>query len=207
MILNIILMVSALSMDIFVACAAYGSNHVVFSAKQMAVLNGICSGCLGAALLFGSLIDSWVPEKFTKEICFFSLLFLGCFKLADSGIRQYLRSHKGVHRDVSFVFSKLHFLITIYSDPMEADVDRDCSLSWKEVIFLSLAMSVDCLLTGTMAAFMKLPVCLTMAALFLAGEAGAYLGLWIGRKISTRCPGDISWVSGVFFIIMALAKR
>lgn len=204
---NIFLMVIALSVDIFVACAAYGSNKVYLSAKQIVVLNGICSVCLGSALLFGSLIDSWIPERFTREICFYSLLLLGCLKLADSGIRQYVNRHKEVHKDIRFVFSELHFIISIYSDPMEADADRDQLLSWREVVFLSLAMSVDCLITGTMAAFMKLPILMTMGALFVMGEFAAYFGFFLGKKISEQCPKDISWISGVLFIVLAVMKR
>lgn len=205
--LNIFLMVIALSVDIFVSCAVYGSNKISLSAKQIGVINGICSVCLGIALLFGNLIDDWVPERFTKEICFFSLLFLGCMKLADSGICKYLRHHKRVHRDFGFVFSELHFILTIYSDPIEADRDRNRELSWKELVLLALAMSVDCLVTGTMAAFMKLPVLQTMAALFLVGEMAAYFGLGLGKKINSHCPRDISWISGMIFIVLAITKR
>lgn len=206
MALKIILLVTALCIDTFVSCAAYGANGIFFTAKQIAVMNGICSFCLGIALTFGIFIDHWVPEQFTREICFFSLLFLGCMKLADSSIRQYLRRHKKIHKNIGFVFSQLHFLLTIYSDPMEADADRNCSLSWKEVILFSLAMSIDSLITGTMAAFLKLPVLPAMCAIFLIGEIFAYMGFWIGKKVS-HCPGDLSWLGGVIFIILAVAKR
>ena len=71
MILNIFLLVSALCLDTFVASAAYGTNQIRLSWNKIAVINGICSLCLGLSLLFGSILDSWIPETITKENLFF----------------------------------------------------------------------------------------------------------------------------------------
>lgn len=125
MILNILILVFALCLDTFAASAAYGANQIYLSHGQIAAINGICSFCLGLSLSFGTLLDSWIPETYTKKICFFSLLFLGCLKLADSSIRQYLRHHQSVHKNIGFTFSQLHFIINIYSDPVEADAEQN----------------------------------------------------------------------------------
>ncbi len=207
MLLHIFLLVSALCLDTFVAGIAYGAGGIRLSHGQIAMVSGICSLCLGASLLFGTLLDSLIPEAFTKGICFYSLMFLGCLKLADSSIRQYLKRHKQVNKNFHFAFSQLRFLINIYSDPIEADVDKSLCLSWKEAVFFSLAMSIDSLVAGMMAAFLKISVPLTMAVAFLMGEAFIHLGLLLGRKISSRCPRDLSWLSGVLFLVLAAAKR
>ena len=70
MFLHIFLLVSALCLDTFVASAAYGTNQVRLSWKQILAVNGICSLCLGISLLFGNLLDRIIPETFTREICF-----------------------------------------------------------------------------------------------------------------------------------------
>lgn len=206
MLLNIFVLVFALCLDTFVASAAYGTNQVYLSRGQIAAINGIGSFCLGLSLLFGTLLDSWIPETFTKKICFFCLLFLGCLKLADSSIRQYLRRHKDMHKNIGFTFSQLHFIIDIYGDPMEAAADQNQCLSWKESIYFSLAMSIDSLVAGTMAAFLKISIPLTVAASFLMGELFTYLGLFLGHKISKKCPKDLSWIGGILFIILAILK-
>lgn len=184
MLLNIFLLVSALCLDTFVASVAYGINQVALSKSQIAVINGICSLCLCISLLFGTFIDSLIPESFTKEICFFSMLALGCFKLI----------HAVIHP-------------CAYSEPAKNDDDRTLFLSWHEVIFFSLAMSLDSLVAGTMAAFLKISVLLTTAAAFLLGELFTYTGLWIGNRISRRFPKDLSWVGGILFIILAVLKH
>lgn len=207
MILNIFILVFALCLDTFVASAAYGTSQIYLSKMQIAAINGICSLCLGISLLFGTFLDSRISETYTKEICFFSLLFLGCLKLADSSIRQYLRHHKAVHKNIRFAFSHLRFIIDIYGDPVEADRDRNRRLSWKETIFFALAMSIDSLVAGTMAAFLKISIPLTMLAAFFTGEIFTCLGLFLGHKISRRCPQDLSWVGGILFIALAVLKN
>lgn len=206
MFLHILILVSALCIDTFVASAAYGTNQIYLSPKQIAAINGICSLCLGVSLLFGTLIDSWIPEAFTKEICFFSLLLLGFMKLSDSAIRQYLKHHKNMHKDIQLHFSQLQFIIKIYGNPVTADADQNHSLSWRELIFFSIALSIDSLVSGTMAAFLKIPILLTVLAAFLMGEFFTYLGLFLGQKISSHCPKDLSWVSGLLFIILAIIR-
>lgn len=206
MIFNILILVLVLCLDTFVASTAYGTNHISLSHKQIAAFNGICSICLGISLLLGVFLDSCIPEIFTKKICFFSLLFLGCLRLFDSTIRQYLRHNKTIQKNTSFHFSQLRFIISIYSDPVEADADQNKILSWKEVVFFSLAMSIDSLFTGIMAAFLKISIPITVAATFIVGELFTYLGLIFGLKISRRCPKDLSWIGGILFIFLAIAK-
>lgn len=207
MVIHIFLLVFALCLDTFVASAAYGANQVSLSHHQILLFNGICCVCLGCSLLFGTLLDSWIPEVFTRRICFFSLLLLGIVRIFDSAIREYLRNHKGLYKNAFFHFSHLCFVINIYADPMEADADQNQILSWKELVFFSLAMSVDSLVAGTMAAFMKISIPLTVFTAFVMGEAFTYLGLYLGRRISRRCPKDLSWVGGLLFLLLAVIKN
>lgn len=206
MIFNIFILVFALYLDTLVSSAAYGASQIFLTNKQITVINGISSLCLGASLLFGSYLDSWIPETFTKDICFFSFLFLGCLKLTNSSIRQYLRGHKDVHKNISFTFSSLRFVINIYGDPMEADRDKNHRLSWREVLFFSMAMSIDSLISGTLAAFLKVSIPLTILISFFMGELFTYLGLFLGEKISRRFPQDLSWIGGILFIALAALK-
>lgn len=53
--LQSLILVFALCTDTFVASLAYGANQVHVSWGKVALLNGICSGCLGAALGWGVL--------------------------------------------------------------------------------------------------------------------------------------------------------
>ena len=57
---HILVLVLALCMDTFVASMAYGANKVHITWEKIVVMNAICSGCLGIALVAGS-----VPVSYT----------------------------------------------------------------------------------------------------------------------------------------------
>lgn len=207
MLLHLFLLVIALSLDLFAAGISYGANRISLSAKQIGIINSISSLCLGASLLFGNFVDSRIPEAFTKSICFYSLLFLSLIKLSDSVIRNFLSHQKHFYRNIHFAFSDLQFIINIYANPLEADRFQRKMLSWKEAVFFSLAMSMDSLITGTMAAFFKFSVPLAIITAFLTGSFLTFLGLFLGHKISRCCPKDLSWLSGVIFLLLAFLKK
>lgn len=206
MFINILLLVFALCVDTFTAGIAYGAGHVKLTLPQISAVSGICSLCLGISLVFGNAIDSFIPETFTRVVCCTSLLLLGLLKLADSEIRYLLKHHKHICRDIRFSFSSLNFIISIYTDPLEADADRNKSLSWREVFFFSIAMSIDSLISGTMAAFLKIPVLLTVLAAFLVGVMFICAGLFIGARLRQHIHVELSWLSGVLFIVLAVLR-
>ena len=188
--LQSLILVFALCTDTFVASLAYGANQVHVSWGKVALLNGICSGCLGAALGMGSLIDAFIPENLTKVICFVCLFTL----------------NSCVRRDLSFSLSGLKVIVSIYGNPMAADADGSLSLGWKETVFLAFAMSIDSLVAGTMAAFLDIPAGLTLLLSFLVGMCMMYAGLWLGAKVASRWKCDLSWISGALLMILALTK-
>ena len=147
----------------FVASLAYGANRVHVGWGKVALLNGICSGCLGLALGLGNVISSVLPGDVTRIICFVSLFLLGFIKFLDYSIKAYINRHCCIRRNLSFSLSGLKVIVNIYGDPMAADVDGSQSLGWKETVFLALAMSIDSLVAGTMAALLDIPVAATLA--------------------------------------------
>ena len=203
---HILVLVLALCMDTFVASMAYGANKVHITWEKIVVMNAICSGCLGIALVAGSVLDGLVPESMTRMVCFISLFLLGVVKLLDYTIKKYINRHVRLHKGITFSFSGLRIIVNIYGDPMAADWDHSQSLSWKEVLFLSFAMSIDSLIAGALSAFLEIPVGLTMGTALIMGIVMMYAGLFLGKKLASRCKCDLSWISGVLFMILAVTK-
>lgn len=203
---RIILLVLALCMDTFVASMAYGANKVTVTWRKIVVMNVICSGCLGISLAAGSLLDGLVPESMTRAVCVASLSLLGIVKLLDYFIKKYINRHASLHKGLTFNFSGLRVIVNIYGNPMAADWDDSKSLSWKELVFLSFAMSIDSLIAGALSAFMRIPVGLTAGTALVCGIFMMYFGLFIGKKLAARIKCDLSWVSGVLFLILAVTK-
>lgn len=206
MLIEIFLLVSALCIDMWIAAIAYGAEQIRIPFRQTIMINGICSGCLGASLLLGTWIDSRISENFTKGICFVSLLLIGLFKLFDSYIRNYLKKHVTLHKNICFSISNLKCILSIYADPVNADADCSKFLSWKESALFAFAMSIDSLIAGTLAAFMKIPIGPTILLAFVIGELFLFLGVIVGQKITKYSKIDLSWLGGALFIFLAFWK-
>lgn len=204
--LDVILLALALCTDTFVASIAYGTNGITVGFKRVLLLNGICAGILFLALGVGSWLDTIIPEKFTLTICVFCLILMGVAKLLDYFIKRYINKHLRIQKDICFSFSSIKFIVRIYGDPMEADNDGSKSLSYQETAYLGFAMSIDSLIAGTMAAFLKVHVGGMILSVFFVGILVMYLGLAIGRKIAMHCEWDLSWLSGILFIGLGISK-
>lgn len=203
---DILILVLALSTDTFVASIAYGANRLHISWLKVIAVNGICSGCLGAALFFGGLINGLVSVSFAKGAAFSCLFLLGVLKLLDYFIKKYINSHVNVHKDLTFSISGLSIIINIYGNPLAADWDHSKSLSWKETILFSMAMSIDSLVAGTLSGFLRISPKVTSIAAFAVGITFMYIGLLLGHKLASLKGWDLSWISGILFLILAFGK-
>ncbi|HJA91809.1 MAG TPA: manganese efflux pump [Candidatus Eisenbergiella merdipullorum] len=196
----------ALCTDTFMAGIAYGADGIRIGWKKMGLMNAIGSACLGAALCLGTLIRGLVPDAAVRSVAFVSLLFLGCVRLFDSLIKNYINHHCDLQKDIHFSFSRLRFILSIYANPAEADEDKNRVLSMREAVFFGFAMSIDSLAAGTFAAFWQIPPLFTLFLSFLFGMAAMAAGQRIGKGIAARFRWDFSWVSGLFFLSLAFLR-
>lgn len=203
---KILLLVTALCTDSFVASIAYGANKVRVGKRAVTLVNLICSGALGAALCLGTLIGQFVPQGLTKAVCFVSLFMIGVMKLLDYSIKKYINKHNTAHKNISFSVAGLCFIVSIYGNPMEADRDHSKSLSMKEAAFLAFAMSIDSFVAGTLAAFLEVPIPAAVAACFVTGIIVMCAGLFIGKRVADKSRIDLSWLSGILLIALAFSK-
>ncbi len=201
-----ILFCLALCTDTFVAGMAYGADGVGIDGKKMALMSAVSTACLGAALGFGTLLRTLVPEALVRLVAFVSLFLLGCIRLSDSLIKNYINRRCGVRKDIQFSFSRLRFILSIYGNPSEADADKNRILSVKEAVFFGLAMSIDSLAAGTFAAFLHLPVGFTLIVCFLSGLAAQAGGQGLGRLLASRSRRDFSWAGGLIFLALAFGR-
>ena len=111
-----------------------------------------------------------------------------------------------IHKDLTFSISGLSIIINIYGNPMAADWDHSKSLSWKETIMFSLAMSLDSLVAGALSGFLMISPGLTALSALVIGIAVMYIGLFLGHKIAALKGWDLTWVSGILFLFLAFGK-
>ncbi len=178
-ILEIFLLVTALSVDAFAASFAYGVSRTRIPLSSLCILSSISSLILAFSLLAGNLLTGFLTSEQTRQISFIVLLLLGLAKLFDR---------------------------SCCAQADKADKDKDKLLSPTEAVSLGLALSIDSAAAGVGAAL--LPSCIPAAiiASFFTGILAILGGSFLGKALSLHIQKNLCWVSGVLLILLAFMK-
>lgn len=204
--LDAILLVSALSMDAFIASFAYGTSKIKIPFKSAMTINLVCTTILAIALFLGSIISKYIPSIFTTSICFTVLLMLGMAKLFDSTLKAILNKSGTLSRDLSFKLFDFKFFLRVCLDGTEADVDHSYELSPKESFSLAVALSLDGLAAGFSTGLMVTNYVQIILFSLVINIVAVLLGCFIGNKVAQKSELNLSWLSGVTLILLAFLK-
>lgn len=199
-----IILVISLSTDAFAAGLAYGASKIKIPNLSSAIISLICSGMLLVSMFAGGIINQFIPPEITHSICFFILFAMGLTKLFDNCIKSYIRKHNSIN--INFATSDLKFVLTVYADVEYADSDNSKILSVKEAAALAAALSLDSLAVGIGAAISGinyiLPAIISLILTFIAVK----LGCGLGKRLPKLFPFDMSNVSAILLIILAITR-
>ena len=204
--LDAILLVSALSMDAFVASFAYGTSNIKIPFKSAIIINLVCSAILGIALFMGNIISNFIQPVFTTSICVTILLMLGMAKLFDSSLKALLTKSGNLSRNLSFKLFDFKFFLTVCLDSTVADVDHSYELSPKESVSLAIALSLDGLAAGFSAGLISVNFAQIILFSLIINMVAILTGCIIGNKISEKTDLNLSWLSGATLILLAFLK-
>lgn len=204
-ILQALLLVVALSTDAFVASFSYGVNKVKIPFLSAQVINAVCGALLAAAIFLGSISRSLLSPAVAAAISFTILFVLGLTKLFDSIIKRKIKNGK-LFNKISFKLFSLNFILHIYAEPEQADIDASRILSPKEAVYLAVALSLDGLSVGFGAGLASANPVLVVLLSLVTGFPAVVLGAFLGRRISEKFSIDLSWLSGVMLIFLAFMR-
>lgn len=209
-ILEAFIFTSTCSLDAFTASFAYGSKKIKISPLSNLIVNLICSSILGISLILGTVIRQYLPSWLTLVVCFAVLFIMGLMKLLDSITKSIIRKHtqinKEIKKEIKFSLLNFNFILSLYANPENADVDTDKIISPAEAIALAVSLSLDGIAVGFGAALgnMNVPVVFIMS--FITGTVAIASGCWLGGKLARTLPFNVSWISGAILILLAISK-
>ena len=200
------MIVTALSMDAFVASFAYGTNKVKIPFSSVTVINVVCSSILAVSLFFGSIVSEFVPENLTHIICFLILFVLGMYKLAESIISYIIDKKGNFDKILKFSLLGLNFKVNILPELSEDELEHRKILKPSEAASLSIALSLDGLAVGFGAALADANSVQIVAFSLISDMAAVMLGCFIGNRVAEKISCNLSWLSGALLMILAFLK-
>ena len=182
-IVEILVLVTALSVDSFAAGLVYGVGKVKVPLLSVLIITFISSMTLIISIFIGNIISGMLPENFTDDVSFLIIYTIGVVKL--------LQKPKGDEADKAD----------------KANKDGDNILSPVEALYLGAALSIDSIAAGIGAGVMAVHAAWTLCVSLLVGGLAIFFGTWLGRIISSRFRSDLQWVSGILMILLAFMRR
>lgn len=179
MILEMLILVTALSVDSFAAGFAYGVSKTRIPMISVTITTLISSLMLIVSLLAGGFLQGLVPVSLTGIISFLILFILGLIKLFDR---------------------------CGHTEADNANKDGDDLLSPSEAVSLGLALSIDSLAAGIGAGVMAINIPAAFITSLILGAVSILSGRELGAVISGRFRSNFTWVSGVLLILLAIMK-
>lgn len=205
-VLEALLLVSALSLDAFAASFAFGVEKIRVPFSSAVVISVVCSAMLTISLFFGSFVKPWLPPGTAAAIGFLILFSLGLTRLFDSAIKRAIRKSCSHMADFQFKLLNFHFLLRIYADSTEADVNKSKTLSATEASSLAIALSLDGLATGFGAGITEAGYIEVVFFSLLVGLLAVILGCRLGGRLSQKSSLDLTWFGGLMLIFLAVMK-
>ncbi len=194
-----------ISIDTFLAAAAYRSGSIKIPLLSAAVIVIVSSISLGLSLLLSSFLSGFIPVRICEISGFIILTAIGITTIFKSLIRNLVRrlSQRG---ELSLHTGSSGIVVKLYLDDTAADFDCSKVLSLKEAIALALAGSLDSITTGLSTGYNEIdPVISTLFA-FVTGSMAIIFGSLAGRKIASM-NHDLSWLGGVALIAFAVFEN
>lgn len=201
-----VVFVTALSTDALIASFAYGSNKIKIPMISVQVISFLCTIVLGISLLLGTFLKAYIPGSVLHLVSFGILFILGVIKLLDNLIKTAIDKHTTINKQIKFSMLNLNFILNIYANPNEADVDHSKILSPREAFSLAIALSIDSLVAGVGAALANVSIPAVILTSLIMSTLAVKTGELLGHTISDKIPFGLSWLSGAILISLAFLR-
>ena len=204
--LESLLLVSSLCIDSFVASIAYGTSKIRIPPLSTIIINLICTFTLACALLIGSIFKSFLPGNLPSILGFLLLMSIGIYRLFEYIFKAYISKCSKSTSPLTFKIFDFQFILQVYADEIKADFDNSKCLNVKESFYLALALSLDSLAVGFGSSLCNINYIEVLILCFVIGMLCVSLGVYLGRKFSQKIHLELSWLSGVLLILLAIIR-
>ncbi|MDO5516738.1 MAG: sporulation membrane protein YtaF [Clostridium sp.] len=201
-----LLLVSSLCIDSFVASIAYGTSKIKIPLLSAIIINLVCTSTLALSLFLGSVVKDFLPGRVPIILGFVLLMAIGIYRLFEFIFKSCISKHSNSDTPLTFKLFDFKFVLQVYADEIKADFDKSKYLNSKESFYLALALSLDSLAVGFGSSLCSINYVQTLVLCFIIGLLCVLTGVFIGRKFAEKMHLELSWLSGVLLIILAVLR-
>ncbi len=202
--LESLLLVLSLCIDAIAASFAYGTNKIKIPFTSGALMSIISTIFLVFSLLLGSWIKTFLPINLTSFISFSLLLILGISTLFEGLLKNFLNKKAENTNHIEFKIFDFKLILNVYADATKADLDHSKSLNTKEAIYLGIALSLDSIVVGLGFGLTSINLFQIVPLSLILNSLAIFSGALLGKKFADSLAVDISWLSGLILIILAI---
>lgn len=196
----------SLSLDSFTAGFAYGTDKIKIPMLSAHIINLICTGVTGLSMLAGVLLKPYLPERLIVTVAFLILFLMGLTKLLDGIMKSIIRKYDGIKKEIRGSLFHFKFVLSLYANPIAADIDQSKSISPAEAVLLALSLSLDGIAVGVGAALAEVNGIMVFFWSLLTNMLFLMSGYFLGTKIAKKKSVNLSWLSGGVLIGLAISK-
>nr|WP_317359891.1 manganese efflux pump [uncultured Tyzzerella sp.] len=215
MLLQLVILSLALSIDAFSIGASYGIRKINFKISALIIISFIALLFSTISIWFGDIIASIFSERITSFISILILVMLGLF-IIKKGLEKEEnakpitiptidKQHKNIY---SFFIKSLGITINIIKTPSMCDINNSLKIDPKEAFYLGIALSLDCI--GTSIAISSFEKYTFLFPIFVVIFQLTFLllGTFLGKKTSLKFLDEmkISILSGLILIIIGFLR-
>ena len=179
---------AAISLDSFATGFTYGTQKLRIPIATALAMSAVSCLVLSLAVSLGHLFGALLPASSLGLLCGALLFAVGGFKFL-SACGEWFGT-----------FSPLPLL----RDAECADVDRSRVLSVPESVFLALVLSLDNFAGAGLSDFVS--PALPVVFCFLINTAALLSGDRLGLRFARKSRLNLSWLSGIVLMLLALAR-
>lgn len=190
-----LLLVTAVCIDGFAAAVGIGSAGIKIPLRSAVIISGVGTLSLCVSAAFAGLLKNAVPAVLCSRLSFLLLMGLGIFNLFQNFFKDILSRRVAKKGNPAMMFF----------DGASADTDNSKSISAKEALALSAALSADSVVTGVGAGLGSISLPLLSLMTFAAGLLSVTCGERLGRKIVSSLRINLGWLCGTILIILAFS--
>ena len=192
------------TIDTIFIILGHSLKRIKFSFINILVISLISSITLSVSMALSSFLSRFIPNEISNWLVSILLFFIGFFNVFMSIFKKHLRKIENNGSVIKFKASDMRFIIKIYLDNEDADINDDLVLSIKETIMLSLVLSIDGISTGMVIGLMGLNFLIAFVYSFIAQIIFSYLGIALSKVFKNE--KDYTLISGIILIVLALLK-